>query len=66
MSMKISLIDNDYVVRAKTDLAQKGQGDPFRNFVKQVQEELVTGQTAYLQIEDGSKDSVTFEITQAG
>ena len=62
---RISLIDNDYVVRAKTDISQNGQDDPFRKFVKQVQEELVTGQTAYLEIEDAQKDSVTFEITQA-
>ena len=66
MNMKISLIDNDYVVRANTDLVQNGRDDPFRKFVKQIKEELVTGQTAYLEIEDDQKDPVTFEITQAG
>ncbi len=65
MTIKLSLIDNDYVVRAQTDLAQSGHDDPFRTFVKQVQEELVTGQTAYLEIEDAQNESVTFEITQA-
>lgn len=65
MTMKILLIDNDYVVRAKTDLSENGHDDPFRTFVKQVQEELVTGQTAYLEIEDDQNDSVTFEITHA-
>ncbi len=66
MNMKISLIDNDYVVRAKTDLAQNGPDDPLRKFFQQIKEELVTGQTAYLEIEDAQKDSITFEITQAG
>lgn len=66
MNMRISLIDNDYVVQVKTDIVQNGPDDPLRKFVKQVQEELVAGQTAYLEIEDGHKDSVTFEITQAG
>jgi len=65
MNIKISLIDNDYVVQAKTDLIQNGQDDTFRNFLEQVKEELVTGQTAYLEIKDPKKDSVTFEISQA-
>ena len=65
MNMKISLIDNDYVIRAETNLAQNGRDDPLRKFVKQVQEELVTGQTAYLEFEDAQEGSVTFEITQA-
>jgi hypothetical protein len=65
MNMKISLIDNDYVVRARTDLAQSGSDDSFRRFIKQIKEELVTGQTAYLEIEDDHVDSVTFTITQA-
>ena len=64
MNMKISLIDNDYVVQAKTDIAQNGPDDPFRKFVQQIKEELVTGQTAYLEIEDLQKNPVTFEITR--
>lgn len=66
MKMKISLIDNDYVVRAKTDLAHNGSEGPFREFVQQIKEELVTGQTAYLEIDDTQTGPVTFAITQAG
>ncbi|UCD88958.1 MAG: hypothetical protein JSW04_10955 [Desulfobacterales bacterium] len=65
MNIKISLIDNDYVVQAKTDVAQDGQDDTFRNFLEQIKEELVTGQTAYLKIEDPKKDLVTLEISRA-
>ena len=65
MNIKISLIDNDYVVQAKTDLTQNGQDDTFRNFLEQVKEELVTGQTAYLEIEDPEKDSLILEVSQA-
>ncbi len=43
MNIKISLIDNDYVVQAKTDLIQNRRDDTFRNFIEQVEEELVTG-----------------------
>lgn len=66
MNLKIALIDNDFVVRASTDLQQNGKDDPFREFIRQMKEELVTGQTAYLEIEDPQTDTITFEITQAG
>ena len=64
MYMKIALIDNDSVVQAKTDLALSGQGNPFRKFLQQIKEELIPGQTAYLEIEDSTTDSITFEISR--
>ena len=64
MNMKIALIDNDFVVRAKTDLALSGQENPFRKFLQQIKEELLPGQTAYLEIQDSKTDSITFEISQ--
>jgi hypothetical protein len=64
MNLKIALIDNDHVVRAKTDLSEKGQDDLFRSFLRQIKEELVPGQTAYLEIEDSTTDPIMFEISQ--
>ena len=64
MNMKIELIDNDFVVRAKTDLTLNGQDDPFKKFLQQIKEELLPGQTAYLEISDSKTDSITFEISQ--
>ena len=64
MNLKIALIDNDHVVRAKTDLSEDGQDGSFRRFLHQVKEELVPGQTAYLEIEDSTADPITFEISQ--
>ena len=64
MNLKIALIDNDHVVRAKTDLSEDGQDDSFRRFLSKVKEELVPGQTAYLEIEDSTADPITFEISQ--
>jgi len=66
MSIKIALIDNDYVIRAETDLARNGQDDLLRTFLQQIKEELVPGQTAYLEIEDSETDPITFEISQFG
>ncbi|MBW2405934.1 MAG: hypothetical protein JRF17_01075, partial [Deltaproteobacteria bacterium] len=63
-NLTIALIDNDYVVRAKTDLSENGQDDSFRRFLRQIKEELVPGQTAYLEIEDSTTDPITFEISQ--
>jgi len=65
MNTKIALIDNDFVVRAKTDFALSGQKNPFGKFLQQIKEELLPGQTAYLEIEDPTTDSITFEISQS-
>lgn len=63
MNMKISLIDNDYVVQAKTDLALNGKDERFRNFLQEIKEELLPGQTAYLEFENSETDPITFEIS---
>jgi len=63
MNMKISLIDNDYVVQAKTDLALNGKDETFRNFLQEIKEELLPGQTAYLEFENSETDPITFEIS---
>ena len=64
--MSIALIDNDYVVQAKTDLALDGKDETFRKFLQEIKEELLPGQTAYLEIEDSESDSITFEISRFG
>jgi hypothetical protein len=64
MEIKMELVDNDHAVRAKTALAVNGEDHPFANFLRQVREELVAGQTAYLEIEGFNMDPITFEITQ--
>ena len=64
MNIKFALIDNDYVVKAKTHLHLEGQDNPLRKFLEQIQEELLPGQTGYLEIEDFEKNPITFEISQ--
>lgn len=61
--MKIALIDNDYVVQAKTDLALNGKDESFRNFLQEIKEELLAGQTGYLEFEDSETGPITFEIS---
>jgi hypothetical protein len=61
-SIKIELVDNDHVVRAKADLDTNGMDDPFGKFVRKIKEELVTGETAFLEIEGSGMEPVTFEI----
>ena len=66
MNMRIALIDNDYVVQAETDLALNGKNETFRKFFQDIKEELLPGQTAYLEIEDSESDPITFEISRFG
>jgi hypothetical protein len=60
MNFRLSLVDNDYVVRAKTDLTLEGEEAKFGKFLRTLNEELVAGNTAFLEIE-GSR----FEISKA-
>jgi hypothetical protein len=64
MTFKISLVDNDYVVRAKTDLLLDGEYEKFIKFLKEINEELIIGKTAHLEIEGPEKDLITFEISK--
>ena len=65
MSIKISLIDTDYVVRTKTDLGRKKvKEDKLGKFLREIEEELMLGTTGYLQVEGLKKDPVTFEISK--
>ena len=60
-TFKLSLINSDQAIQARTDL----DDTQFSSFIKRVKEELVTGETATLEIEGYEKSSLRFEITQA-
>ena len=61
-SIKIQLVDNDYVVRAKTELVLNGIDDLLGKFVRQINEELIVGEMAFLEIEGADMKSVTLEV----
>ena len=64
-NIRISLVNNDHVVQAARDLNLNENTDSvFASFLRQVREELVTGETAYLEIQGIQKDPVTFAISQ--
>ncbi len=63
MGIKLELVDNDYVVRAKTDISTNGTDDLFRKFLKNINDELLPGETAYLAINAPDMDPIKFEIS---
>ena len=64
-NIKIELVDMDYVIRAKTDLGWMNNDDnKLKKFLRDVDDELVTGKTAHLEIKGLKKDPVTFEISK--
>ena len=65
MNLRLSLVDNDYVVRAKTDLTLNGNDIKFGKFFEEIKEELATGKTAQLEIEGSEMDPITFEISKS-
>ena len=63
--LKLSLINNDYALSAHTDLDFSDNAMAhFVKFLSDIKEELVTGQTAYFEIESPEKDPVVFTISQ--
>ena len=64
MNIKIEFVDNDQVVRARTDVTLGGSDDPVLLFLHQLKQELLPGETAFLEIEGLGADAITFEIAQ--
>jgi len=62
-NIRISLKDNDQKVRANSSFILNGHEDLFKRFLQQVNEEIIPGETAYLEIEGVEKDTITFEIS---
>ncbi|MFC1884375.1 hypothetical protein ACFL2O_06380 [Thermodesulfobacteriota bacterium] len=66
-NLKISLIDNDSVVNAETNLKfRTNAGSAFMKFISEIEEELATGKIAYLEVDGLSKGPVTFSISNFG
>jgi hypothetical protein len=61
---KMALKDNDCVIRARTDFSMNGGSTDFRKFFKDMNEELITGQTAHLEFESPEMGLMTFEISK--
>ena len=64
MTLKISLVDNDYVVCSKTDLPENGDYNSLAKFLKDMNDEMIPGKTAFLEIEGSEVGPVTFEISK--
>jgi hypothetical protein len=63
--LKISLKDNDYVVRASTEIGSGRKNNGFGKFLKDINRELIAGETAHLEIESPETGHMTFEISRS-
>jgi hypothetical protein len=64
--VKLSLIDMDQAVQAVADLNINDKEDKnFSKFVEQLKEELVTGQTAFLEIEGLLNKPVVISLAES-
>ncbi len=64
MNLRMSLVDNDYVVRVKTELPSEENNDNLNKFFREINEELVIGETAYLEVESSGTDPIVYEISR--
>jgi hypothetical protein len=65
-SIKIKVVDTDYVVRAKTDLSLDERSDSLLHLLKHLNEGFIPGETAYLEIEGFEKSPITLEVSNLG
>ena len=64
MAVKLSLVDNDYEICAKTDLDTSENGKGLNSFFNEMNEELITGRTAFLKIEGSEVGPITLEVSK--
>ena len=62
-TMKISLVDNDYVTQARTTISMNSKNEPLKKIFHEIKEVLIPGQTAFLEIEGLERDSATYVIS---
>ena len=63
-NLTFSLIDNDFAVNAKTNLSiNNDEGFAFTKFLREVEDGLVTVETAFLEVEGIHNNPVTFTIS---
>ena len=65
-TIKMSLVNSDYAVTCKTqlDLSKKETAD-FTKFLREIEAELVTGQTAVLEFEDAQGEPIAFSVARS-
>ena len=61
--VKISLVDNDFVIRAKAELPENEEYAALIKLLQCVDEEFVPGEAAHLEIEGLKEYPITLEIS---
>lgn len=57
-TIKISLVDNDFVVHAKTELSERNTRDNIIGLIRHLDEDFIQGEAAYLEV-DGLRNKRT-------
>ena len=61
--VRISLVDNDFVCRAKADLTENENNAALIKLIQCVYEEFVPGEEVHLEIEGIKENPITLEIS---
>lgn len=62
--VKVSLLDNDYVVHAVTELPAQREENPLLDLIRHLEEDFIHGEKAYLEIEGLEKGLIKLEVSQ--
>ena len=61
--VSISLVDSDFVCRAKADLPENEKTDALIRLIQCIDEEFVPGEAVHLEIEGLKENPITLEIS---
>ena len=64
MTIKLSLIDNDYVIQTNTNLELKDKEEQLKKFFSDISDELITGKVAFLEIDSPGSEILTLEVSK--
>lgn len=63
-NLQLALIDNDYRVQAKTGFQlETNEAEILKKFFSRMQETLITGDTAFMEILDAGSEPIVFEVS---
>ena len=63
-TIKISLVDSDFVVHAKADLAESKERDGIMDIIRHLDEDFIQGEGAYLEIDGLGNSRSRFHVSR--
>lgn len=62
--IKISLVDNDYVVRARAEMSDRKKRNTILEVIQHLDQDFIHGENAFIEIDGLKKDRIRLMVSQ--